>query len=80
MALTVLNNELLLQNFSYQSPKECFPISLFYESDSRDNLEENLNKPTNMLNDFILNPPIFLSADKMFVQVILDVSGKLDPK
>ena len=30
VALTVLNNELLLQNVSYQSPKECFPLSLFY--------------------------------------------------
>ena len=29
VALAVLNNELLIQNFSYQSPKECFPISNF---------------------------------------------------
>ena len=55
VALTVLNNELLLQNVSFQSPKECFPLSLFYESDSRDNLEKNMTKPTNRLNQFVQN-------------------------
>ena len=85
VALTVLNNELLLQNVSYQSPKECFPLSLFYESDSRDNLEENMTKPTNRLNQFVQSTSaedykFFLSADEMFVEAILDGSGKLDPK
>ena len=79
----VLNNELVLNNVSCQSPKECFPVALFYESDSRDNLEENVLKPRNAINEFISSTPnitCFLAADEMFTQACLDGSGKLDPK
>lgn len=44
-AFSFLNNELYLNDLSYQSPKEMFELALFYESDSRDNLEENLCYP-----------------------------------
>ena len=43
LTMSLLNNELLLNDVSYHSTKEIFPVSTFYESDSRDNLEENLS-------------------------------------
>lgn len=49
MAISVLNNEAVLYGCSFQSPTEIFPISIFYEDDSRDNFEENLGFPEGYL-------------------------------
>lgn len=43
LALSLLNKELSLSGHVYQSPKEIFPVALFYEKDDRDNLEQNLD-------------------------------------
>ena len=55
---------------------------LFYESDSRDNLEENLVKG-NFLENWIASCPqtmtFYLSRDHMFVQACLDGSNVLGP-
>ena len=66
LALTALKNELLENNVLHQSPKECFPIALFCESDSRDNLEQNLTKPTNVISKFL---QIYPSDDASFIFV-----------
>ena len=85
LALSVLNNELLENNVLHQSPKECFPIALFYESDSRDNLEQNLTKPTNVISKFLQTYPsddasFYFCSDEMFALACLDGSGELSPK
>ena len=82
IGVTFVNNEIKLQGLSYQNPKEVYPITLFYESDSRDNLEENIGK-NNFLERFLSNSPpnfhFYLAGDHMFVQAILDGSDKLGP-
>ena len=86
VAMSFLNNELYLNNLSYQSPKEMFEIALFYESDSRDNLEENLLNP-NFIDNFISKcdgnkaPLIdfYLTGDDMFNIAMLDGQGMLGP-
>ena len=87
--MSIVNNEMLLHGLSYQNPKEVYPVSLFYESDSRDNLEENLNMgSSNILDDFISQEPmhdditkhVYFGGDHMFVQAILDGSNKLSPQ
>ena len=42
LAIGNLNNEQLLNNIQIQSPKEIWPLSIFYFADSRLNLELNL--------------------------------------
>ena len=88
IGMSIVNNEMLLHGLSYQNPKEVYPVGLFYESDSRDNLEENLNVgSSNILDDFISQEPmhsditkhVYLGGDHMFVQAILDGSNKLGP-
>ena len=86
ISMNIVNNELILHDVSCQSPKETFPIVLFYESDSRDNLEQNLTKP-NFLNTFFeklslsASPKyyVYLSADEMFIDHILDGSDLICP-
>ena len=85
VALSVLNNELLENNVLHQSSKECFSIAMFYESDSRDNLEQNLTKPCNVISNFLQTYPsdeasFFFSSDEMFALACLDGSGELSPK
>ena len=86
LAMSFINDELYLNDISYQSPKEMYELALFYESDSRDNLEENLMKP-NFVADFITNcngnnaPAIefYLTGDEMFNVAMLDGQGALGP-
>ena len=81
LTLSHLDNELLLNDISYHSPKEIFPFSIFYESDSRDNLEENLFN-NNFAASFMANHPentYYLCGDEMFVEKILDGSNFLGP-
>ena len=86
VAVNVLNDELLHHGVSHQSPKECFPVALFYEGDSRDNLEENLTSPTNKINEFLATTSaksqygVYFAADEMFTEACLDSSGTLSPK
>ena len=53
VAVNVLNDELLEYDVPHQSQKEGFSVALFYEGDSRDNLEQNLSKPENKINNFL---------------------------
>ena len=86
LALALVNNELMLNGISYQSPKELFEVALFYESDNRDNLEMNLTKP-NFLEHFVKTEMekeggtcrFYLTGDEMFNQAMLDASGELNP-
>ena len=84
LAMSLLNNELMLNNISYQSPKELFELALFYESDNRDNLEMNLTKP-NFLEHFVKTEMekggncFYLTGDEMFNEAMLDASGELNP-
>ena len=88
VAFNVLNNELLANQVSHQSPKECFPVALFYEGDSRDNLEQNLIRSGggNFINDFLKSEEakkqykFYFAADEMFATACLDASGELNPK
>ena len=86
IAINVLNDELLEHGVPHQSPKECFPVALFFEGDSRDNLEQNLTKPENKINNFLTTSAaksqydLYFAADEMFAQACLDRSGKLNRK
>lgn len=42
LTMLVLNHELHLREISYRNPYENDPVGIFYESDSRDNLETNI--------------------------------------
>ena len=46
MALNLLNDEASLHGILYQDPMEIYPFTIFYGSDNRDNLEENLGFPS----------------------------------
>ncbi|KAJ8019772.1 hypothetical protein HOLleu_41495 [Holothuria leucospilota] len=85
VSISLLNNELALNGHSYQSPKEIFPVAIFYEKDDRDNLEENLEyRHSNWLNTFLQcnrrdGNHVFLTGDEMFLEHILDGVGDLSP-
>ncbi|KAJ8050218.1 hypothetical protein HOLleu_03332 [Holothuria leucospilota] len=84
ISLSLVNNELALHNGSYQSPKCIYPVGLFYEGDSRDNLEENLGFPNSWLNKFIEKEStkgdhFFLCGDEMFLEAMLDGKNELSP-
>lgn len=84
LSISVLNNEAFLHGILYQSPKEVYPLCIFYESDSRDNLEENLGFPSSYLNDFFgakmrRNNSFFITGDEMFLEALLDGNKVLSP-
>lgn len=84
LALSILNDEAALHNVSFQSQMGIFPISMFYESDTRDNLEENLGFPDGDLNSEIVtaqkNGHIFyLCGDEMFLEHMLADQGEPGP-
>lgn len=70
---------------AYQSPHQIFPVAIFYEKDSRDNLEENLEFGySDWLNCFVLSQQrsgnsVFLTGDEMFLEHVLDGLGDLSP-
>ena len=77
-----MNNALKLRGFSYQNPKEIYPIAVFYESDSRDNLEQNLNGEYSlgsMISATSNHVKSFLGGDEMFLESLLDGSHVLGP-
>ncbi|KAJ8042552.1 hypothetical protein HOLleu_13637 [Holothuria leucospilota] len=81
LAISFLNNEAYLHNMLYHDPNEIFPIAIFYEKDSRDNLEENCSS---WLNKFITEKTkeghtFYLCGDEMFLEAVLDGSGILAP-
>lgn len=82
IGMSVVNHEIRLRGGSFQDPKEVYPLLMCYESDSRDNLEENMTKP-NFLENFLKNLPQnvnpFLCGDHMFLQSILGREGELSP-
>ncbi|KAJ8019052.1 hypothetical protein HOLleu_42605 [Holothuria leucospilota] len=81
IALSILNDDAALHGVSYHDPKEVFPLAIFYEKDSRDNIEENcipwlqqfLSNKTNEGHTF------YLCGDEMFLEAVLDGSGNLGP-
>ena len=82
LALSLLNHELLLNGVSYHSSKEIFPVAIFYESDSRDNLEENLGSK-NFISEYkskhCTQSKFYLSGDEMFLEKMIDGSNILGP-
>ena len=78
LAMSVLNHDLMLHSISYHSPKEIFPVHIFYESD---NLEENLGTSNFLASYMQKNPDIdfYLSGDEMFLEKMLDGSNVLGP-
>lgn len=81
IGISLLNHELILRDISYQNPKEIYSIALFYESDSRDNLEENLAK-CNFMERLLSSSTemvFYLGGDEMFLQKMLDGSDVLGP-
>ncbi|KAJ8018627.1 hypothetical protein HOLleu_43290 [Holothuria leucospilota] len=85
LGISILNNEAFLHGVSFQSLKEMFPISIFYEKDSRNNLEENPGYPNSKLNAFIAKEvekggsKFYLTGDEMFFEAMLGGDGVLDP-
>ena len=89
LAIGNLNDEQLLNNVQIQSPKEIWPLSIFYFQDSRLNLELNLageesvGYSSGWLNQWIgqmkdKSHKMYLTGDSMFLDAIAD--PKLDPK
>ena len=82
IAMGNLNNEQALQGCSYQSPKEMWPICLFYGGDSRLNLELNLEGSSFWLSNWTTcmedkGHSMFLTGDSMFLDAM--ASTDLDP-
>lgn len=83
ISVNILNTEACFYNVKHQNPKEVHPISIFYESDSRDNLEQNIGQAST-LNKVIEmqqkgSAKFYLTGDEMFLEAILDGSGTLSP-
>ena len=84
LSLSVVNNEAIFNNCSFQSPEEnCWPIHIFYGSDSRLNLELNTGGADGYLNSWIDDMSVkghktFVASDNMFANAVL--GGGLDPK
>jgi hypothetical protein len=53
IAVSNINNEQMFNGCSFQSPEECWPIHIFYGSDSRLNLDLNFGVTNNYLNKWI---------------------------
>lgn len=84
VSISVLNNEIFLHGFLFQSPKEVYPLYIFYEADSRDNLEENLEYPHCPLDVFFQkkmenNHTFYVTGDEMFLEALLDGNNQLNP-
>ena len=84
LSLSILNNEAMFNDCSFQSPEEsCWPIHIFYGPDSRLNLEINTGGGNGYLNTWIDSlaqegHKTFVASDNMFANAIL--GGGLDPK
>lgn len=84
VSLTNINNEAVLNGYSFHSPEEnCWPVHIFYGSDSRLNLKLNLGGESGYLNTWIdsmseRGHKTFLASDNMFANALL--GGGLDPK
>ncbi|XP_077977059.1 uncharacterized protein LOC144432666 [Glandiceps talaboti] len=81
--LSCINNELVLHDLKFHNPDEYWPIAVFYEKDSRHNLECNIGngfgKP-GFLEDFATKiqsegHKIFLCGDSMFLDNVLARKG-----
>jgi hypothetical protein len=81
LAMNIVNHDLYLRGVSYQSPHETFPVAIFYESDSRDNLEMNIgfNNIFDQLQSVHPDNDYYLCGDEMFLIKILDGSKELSP-
>ena len=82
VAIGNLNNEHVLNGCSYQSPKEMWPICLFYGGDSHLNLEMNLDGESAWLCNWVTSMEtsgnsMFLCGDSMFLDAMGDT--RLDP-
>lgn len=84
VSLTNINNEAMFNGYSFHSPEEnCWPVHIFYGSDSRLNLELNLGGESGYLNSWIdsmseKGHKTFLASDNMFANAL--IGGGLDPK
>ena len=81
VSISILNNEGFFVDGSFQNPKNVYPLNIFYESDSRDNLEDNLGFPCMADQRFreMKEDVFYLSGDEMFLEAMLDSSGELGP-
>ena len=79
--LSFVNNELLLHGEAYQNPNAMYSFAIFYESDTRDNLEENVTAPVldSLYNSLTAQDQLYLAGDEMFLEHILDDEDKLSP-
>ena len=82
VCLNILNNEALVHGVKYQSPKDVYPFHVFYEGDSRDNIEVNLGFPSTSdeaLKSMTDSNTFYLAGDEMFLESVLDGSQVLSP-
>ena len=77
LSINVLNNEALLHGVKFQSPDDVYPFHVFYESDTRDNIEVNLGY--GLLNTLPTENVFYLGGDEMFLEAVLDGSSILSP-
>ena len=81
IAISLLNNETFYHDLTFQSPKNVYPVNIFYESDSRDNIEENLGISCQLDECFKRQSQdkFYLCGDEMFLEAVLNGSGELGP-
>ena len=78
-AVSVANNGII----NHQSPKHCYPLSVFSGGDNRNNLVQNLTKPTNRIADCMQEDStaslceLYGSSDEKFLMNMLDDDGIL---
>lgn len=84
LSISLISNEAILFGHQFQSPKNIFPLAIFYEGDNRDNLEQNLGFPNSWLNTFVQSKSkegdtFYLTGDEMFLEAMVDGHGILGP-
>ena len=83
MTMSLINHEMFLRNVSIHSPQHNYPFVIFYEGDTRDNLEINLvSNGINILENLVKSrkdDTFFITGDEMFLIKLLDGSNELSP-
>ena len=77
ISLNILNNDAVLHGVNFQSPDHVYPFQVFYDSDSRDNIEVNMGY--GLLDSLTTGNTFYLGGDEMFLESILDGSSILSP-
>ena len=83
LANVPLNDEILARKKQHQSPDNCHPFALVYQSDSRDNMVQNFTQPENIIAQEMTKEmergrcDFYGSSDEKFFLTSIDDTNKL---